>query len=77
MTAATRPAGGEPWSRYWIEVFVYGQTISVGGSAAGDLVPDPTAPYVYRITAVAQGRKPGTQVVLREVFVPNPISQNP
>ena len=76
-TATSLPADGQPWSRYWIEVFIYSQAASAQASAASDLVPDPAAPYIYRITAIAQGRKPGSRVVLREVFVPNPISQNP
>lgn len=76
-TATVLPADGEPWSRYWIEVFRYAQSINPGASATADLVPDPSAPYVYRLTAIAQGRKPGSRVVLREIFVPNPISQNP
>jgi type IV pilus assembly protein PilX len=75
--AAALPADGQPWSRYWIEVFRYGQNVNNGATAAADLVPDPSAPHVYRLTAIAQGRKPGSRVVLREVFVPNPISQNP
>lgn len=72
----TLPADGQPWSRYWIEVFRYGSSVSNGATAASELVPDPTAPFVYRITAIAQGRKPGSRVVLREIFIPNPVSQN-
>jgi type IV pilus assembly protein PilX len=75
--ATTVPGDGMPWSRYWIEVFRYGQGVNNGASAAADLVPDPSAPFVYRITAIAQGRKAGSRVVLREIFVPNPIAQNP
>jgi type IV pilus assembly protein PilX len=75
--AVSPPPDGQPWSRYWIEVFRYGQSVNNGATAAADLVPDPNAPFVYRLTAIAQGRKPGSRVVLREVFVPNPISQNP
>jgi type IV pilus assembly protein PilX len=74
--ATAMPNEGEPWSRYWIEVFRFGTNINNGASAASDLVPDPNAPFVYRITAIAQGRKPGSRVVLREIFVPNPVSQN-
>ncbi len=68
------PAGA--W--YWVEVFRYSQAVGGAGvpqSAAA--IPDPSAPFVYRITAVARGLKAGTKVVIKSVFVPYPASQNP
>lgn len=76
-TVNVLPGDGQPWSRYWIEVFRYAQIVNNGPAAAAQLVPDPNAPFVFRITAIAQGRKPGSRVVLREIFVPYPASQNP
>jgi len=76
-TATALPAEGEPWSRYWVEVFRHAASAANGGSASAALVPDPSSPFVYRVTAVAQGLKPGSRVILRQVFVPNPAAQNP
>lgn len=76
-TATTLPAAGQPWGRYWVEVFRHTNSVANGSSASTNLVPDPSAPFVYRVTAVAQGLKPGSRVILRQVFVPNPAAQNP
>ena len=76
-TATALPADGEPWSRYWVEVFRYSGGVANGASPTANLAPDPTAPFVYRITAVAQGLKPGSRVILRQTFVPNPAAHNP
>lgn len=54
---------------YWIEVFQYSQSASEPRDMP---TPDPNWPYIYRITAIAQGLKPNTQVVLRTIFVPRP-----
>jgi type IV pilus assembly protein PilX len=77
ITATALPGDGEPWSRYWVEVFRYSGGVANGASPTAHLAPDPTAPFVYRITAVAQGRKPGSRVILRQTFVPNPAAHNP
>jgi type IV pilus assembly protein PilX len=61
---------------YWVEVFRYEQAVSSGASLASALIPDPSAPFVYRITAVVQGLKSGTRVVVKSVFVPYPAAQN-
>lgn len=60
--------------RYWIEIFLFH---SDGSSPAGShhLVPDPARPFIYRITAVAEGHKHGTRVTVRSLFVPYPRSQ--
>lgn len=79
-SAASNPVltanSSAPFSRYWIEVLRYAQTVSSGVNQAANLIPDPSAPYVYRITVVARGLKPGSEVVLKSVFVPNPAAQN-
>lgn len=67
-------AAAKAW--YWVEAFRYTQAVSSGSNLATALVPDPSAPFVYRITAVAQGLKTGTQVVIKSVFVPYPASQD-
>lgn len=54
---------------YWIEVFQYHQSPSEPRDMP---IPDAKWPFVYRITAIAQGLKPNTQVVLRTIFVPRP-----
>lgn len=75
-SATSLPSDGQPWGRYWVEVFRYAESVSSGAAAAANLVPDPSAPYIYRITAIARGRKPGSQVVIKSFYVPNPASQN-
>lgn len=60
-----------PSAWYWVEVLPYNVYLAKGGEAgyAKDLSPDLDSPYVYRITAVAEGRKPDTQAVVQTVFV--------
>ena len=60
---------------YWVEVFKYTSTLASSSTTANNLVPDPAVPFIYRITAVAQGLKPGTQAVIKTTFVPYPASQ--
>ncbi len=61
-------------SRYWIEAFRYGEEVFSGAV----IVPEPEdkARFIYRITAIAQGSKPGTRVVIRSIFVPYPRNSN-
>lgn len=73
---ATRNAAIPAFARYWVEVLRYNSTVASGSNQNAAIVPDPASPFVYRITVVAQGLKPGSRVVLRSVFVPNPASQN-
>lgn len=56
---------------YWVEILHYNWDRASSGEAgySKDLIPDSTSPYVYRITAVAEGRKPGTRAVVQTVFV--------
>lgn len=70
-TGAT-PAGGQAAlanGRFWVEVYRYSPSL---GSVAPP--PDDSHPFVYQLTAVAKGHKPGTRVVLRSVFVPSSAS---
>lgn len=57
---------------YWVEVFLYTEAAGLVAESGHDLAPDPTQPFVYRITAYVQGMKPGTRVWLRSVYVPRP-----
>jgi type IV pilus assembly protein PilX len=66
-------ANARAW--YWVEAFRYGESVSSGASPASNLMPEPSASFVYRITAIAQGLKAGTRVVIRSTFVPFPASQ--
>lgn len=64
---------------YWVEVFRYQKAVcgTIGACGATPNEPDGLRPYVFRITAVAQGLKvdasgnPTTRVVLKSVFVPS------
>lgn len=59
---------------YWVEILQY--VASANPVPAGLPVPDVKSlagqPYFFRITAVVQGQKPGTRVVLRTLFTPKP-----
>ncbi len=76
LGASTNPilTSGNAW--YWVEGFIYSKTVSSGVNVAADNVPDSLRPFVYRITAIAQGRKDGTKVVIKSLYVPYPASQN-
>lgn len=64
-----------PQAWYWVEVFRYSDAAGLL-PASNVPIPDRRSPYVYRITAYAQGLKPGTRVWLRSIFVPSPQNQN-
>ncbi|WP_119966033.1 pilus assembly PilX family protein [Simplicispira lacusdiani] len=59
---------------YWIEVLRYDESIKnsgliVGGSGPSNLLSLSLTPnVVYRITALAYGRKPGTMAVLQQTY---------
>lgn len=62
---------------YWIEVLPYsdaaGNSSLIAGSSR-NLLPLSADPLVvYRITAIAYGRKNGTRVVLQQTFVPQKL----
>lgn len=67
--------GGAARAWYWVEAFRYAEGVSSEGEIAGNLIPSGNANYVYRITAVAFGLKPGTKVVIKSIYVPFPKSQ--
>ncbi|MDM0045824.1 hypothetical protein QTH91_15155 [Variovorax dokdonensis] len=48
---------------YWIEILPY------SGPTGTALAPDADNPFIFRITALASGRRPTTQVVLERLFV--------
>ena len=75
----TRATSGTPRAAaawYWVEVFQYDLS-AAAPETQRHLQPDPARPFVYRITAVAQGLKPGTRAVVKSVFVPYPREQMP
>lgn len=64
---------GNAW--YWIEILPYGASAG-GRSVASEqgflggatFKPDKNCEYMFRVTAVAQGRKPGTTAVLQSLY---------
>jgi type IV pilus assembly protein PilX len=54
---------------YWVEVLPYRMGAAIDGGAARDLAPDRERPYIYRITAVAEGHKPATRVVVQAAVI--------
>jgi len=64
----TQPQQG--W--YWVEVFPWAPVPGAYSRGAPPLAPDQASKFIYRITAIALGQKPGTRAVLRSFFVPNP-----
>lgn len=61
----------QPTSQYWIEVMEYNTKDAINNPSEALPVPSQDLPFVYRITAVVNGNKPGTRVVLRSIFVPS------
>lgn len=62
---------------YWIEVLPYSDAAQGGSLVVGNasnLLPLNANPLVvYRVTAIAYGRKRGTRVVLQQTFVPQKL----
>ena len=53
---------------YWVEVLAF--DASSEGSAGGlDVMPDVDNPFIFRITAMAEGNKPSTRAVLQTLLV--------
>ncbi len=77
-TEASNPllltAGVAPRAWYWVEVLPYNPGAMTEAGPAQKFAPDNGSPYVYRITAVAQGLKPGGQAVVQTVFVRKRVS---
>lgn len=69
---------------YWIEIFTSPVNSESEHVTAPGTPADPRDKYatiknrelVYRITAIARGRKAGTQVVLKSLYIPFPKYQN-
>jgi type IV pilus assembly protein PilX len=59
--------GSHGW--YWVELLAYDMSAANEGGRAEDLAPDADAPFIYRITALAQGFKPSTRTVLQTTLV--------
>ena len=72
--ASNHCTSAQAW--YWVEAFRHSGGLAGAASANVLLRPDPGASMVYRITALAQGLRPGTQVVLQSLYVPFPARQN-
>ncbi|MBP9652185.1 MAG: hypothetical protein KBD77_04220 [Brachymonas sp.] len=58
--------------QYWVEVFVYNVATSARFDSSIYPVPDPVYPFIFRITARAEGLRPGTVSTLRTFYVPYP-----
>ena len=72
--AMKRVAGGPSaettrTSWYWVELLPYDMAASTHGGQAEALAPDGATPFIYRVTAAAQGRKPGTRAVVQTTLV--------
>ncbi|WP_229722574.1 pilus assembly protein [Xylophilus rhododendri] len=64
----------EAW--YWVEVLDYPAPVDADEKVLR-LAADPVQPYLYRITALVNGRREGTRVLLQELFVPSPLMTQP
>lgn len=58
--------------QYWVEVYPYNIVNSAQFDSRNVPIPDATYPFIFRITARAQGLKPGTISILRTYYVPYP-----
>ena len=67
-------AGADAKAWYWVEVLPYDTASAIAAGPAQTFAPDSTRPNIYRITAVAQGLKPGTQAVVQSIFVWKKVS---
>lgn len=54
---------------YWIEVLPYNAGAAVGGGDLAPWSPTPSDPFIFRLTAVVQGRRPGATTVLQSMLV--------
>ena len=64
-TGNTILTANPPKAWYWVEVVPYAELYRTGNRAPNN----PKAPFLYRITAVAQGNKQGTQAVVQTLVV--------
>ena len=63
----TSGAAQRAW--YWVELLPYDIAAATRGGSAEALAPDSETPFVYRITAIAQGRRAATQTVIQTTLV--------
>lgn len=76
-------AGGNPLLRvepgrgawYWVEVLPYQVGAAVVGGPRAAMTPLPSQPFVYRITALVQGRRAEARVVLQSLLVRQAIGE--
>lgn len=55
---------------YWVEILPYDEASKAAGGAAYQFGPDEKVrPFVYRITAIAQGLRPSTRAVVQTTMV--------
>jgi Tfp pilus assembly protein PilX len=64
------PATPRAW--YWVELLRYNPASAAVGGRAAFWQPG-SVPLAYRITAVAQGRRPGSMAVVQSYVVMNPM----
>jgi len=63
-----QPSGGRgAW--YWIEVLPYNAGAAAAGEASAIWSPTSADPFIFRITAVVQGRRAGASTVLQTLLV--------
>jgi len=53
---------------YWVEILPFDEAAPTPADAEA-LAPDADNPYVFRVTAVSEGRKPGSRAVLQSLVV--------
>ncbi len=71
-TSASNPlllTSQAPRAWYWVEILEYVGFPTAGGKAAVAAPGPNDLPYVYRITGIANGLKPGSQAVVQSIFV--------
>jgi type IV pilus assembly protein PilX len=73
LTAPGATGGRKAW--YWIEVVLFDTSSCVDTDVTGGVcyhAPIDKKPFMYRISAVAEGNKPGTVAGIQTLFVPEP-----
>ncbi|HVR53439.1 MAG TPA: hypothetical protein VMS38_27190 [Pseudorhodoferax sp.] len=73
FTQATQPAGSlsaQAGQRAWVWVEIFRLQTGAATPTAQTARPGAVRPFVYRITAVAEGMRPGTRAVVKTLFVP-------
>jgi len=54
---------------YWVELLPYDTSAAAQSRNGYDYRADADQPFVYRITAIAEGLRPGTQAVVQTIYV--------